>query len=287
MRQQSLFDCITHKHKIRSDSNKQFDSLLGLIQSESDILFCGIFSVGTVLRNIGDILHRYARCTCVLINNDGLQFVSEGKQGKTKYTIDIHLSSRDACMYRYTLTEPCHINFDTLPFYALTNQLKRKDCVLLYAQSDNMMGIAVGSMRDTKHMKHGSLYFRTTQSSDRVPIPLNKIRGVGASSQLLQRIVRELRSLTKFAVVNGNMSYVQICSDDRCTEHRSDNIFGTPNGLATSTSVDLCASMMVKLLKFAQYNTDIEFICQIEKPLLVQGKLKRAKFSNCRLFMHN
>ena len=68
---------------------------------------CGVFVVGTTLRNISDTLCRYVRCTHMIMDGIGLKFVSIAKHGKIDYSVHLHLSSRDACTHRYGMRQLC------------------------------------------------------------------------------------------------------------------------------------------------------------------------------------
>lgn len=289
MRQTLLTNISSSTQKLPVDS--QLESLLGVVQSESDVLFYMVIPNGIMLRQLSDVLQKYTRTCLLVVQPDQLQFLADESRGKTHRTLSAHISSHDSHRYYVACKNTLKFNLDTTPLYAISSQLKKKDQVLVYITSENVLGIAVNYTRECSHVKHAMICLSVVTCERtghcKQTAPTDRTAGISIDAPVLQRILREMRTLTRFVVFNGNASYLQICSDDRYSEHRSDNVFGVPNGEVCTLNVDVCVATVSMILKTVQFSSCVRVFCEEGNRLRLEAGFKKAKASYMEVLVYN
>ena len=199
-------------HSRIADNDDQFTRMLYFMQTESQILFCALFIQGGILRQLSDVLQKHASSATVRISTNGITFHIEEETGKIKRTVSVFLSVRDTRMYRLASDKDILIQMDTAPLHAITAQLKRKDRVMLYVNSHNIMGIVVDYIGTQIHTKHSTICIQILEHCENTGWHEMPASGIEIPSAVLQRMLREYRLLSKHVVFSGNEHYFEIRS---------------------------------------------------------------------------
>lgn len=122
-------------------------------------------------------------------------------------------------------------NGPQLPFH----QLKRKDQVVLYANTSGHVGSLVDYSGQRTHTKHSTISVNPVQGTEYTVPSGYTTGGVIVASTILQRILREYKSISKRIVVTGNPSYIHIAADSRYSPWKWSSVrFGVGGGMGVS-----------------------------------------------------
>ena len=124
------------------------------------------------------------------------------------------------------------------------------------------------------HTKHSTIAAHQAGSLTEYDIPTGyRSLGVSVPSQILQRILREYKNLSKRIVVTGNDRYIHIQTDARVSLHRSDNLFGNLEPRDDDVSVELSINTLARILKVTQFNPCVQIVCETGQPVRLNSKL--------------
>jgi hypothetical protein len=114
--------------------------------------------------------------------------------------------------------------------------------------------------------------------------------GVLVPSNILQRILREYKTLSKRIIVTGNDKYIHLQTDARVSLHRSDNLFGTvpmpgctpgtrtaatPEPREDDITVELSINTLSRILKVTQFHPHVRIVCESGQPVLLKTPIGR------------
>ena len=163
---------------------------------------------------------------------------------------------------------------DSSSFHAVCHQLKRKDVVVLYATSAGQFGCLVDYSGRQHHTKHSTICVHHPAQAAEYAIPGGyRTTGVLVPSNILQRILREYKNLSKRIILTGNSSYIHIATDERVSLHRSDNLFGVPNPQDDDVTVELSISTLGRILKVTQFSPTVGIVCENGQPVRLNSQL--------------
>jgi hypothetical protein len=248
------------------------DTLVQLLQNEEELAFHAVIPHGNVLKCISELLMRCAPHVSLTIQSQGLVFLACDPTGGR--LIHITLMSGDMRGFSYSRSASMRFMLETNSLHAVFNQLKRRDTVVLYATVSGQFGSLVDYSGRQDHTKHSTISsHQMTQVLD-YNIPTGYTSpGVTVPSNILQRILREYKNLSKRIIVTGNDRYIHIQTDARVSLHRSDNLFGTLDPKEDDVSVELSINTLARILKVTQFHPWIEIMCQAGQPVRLKTQL--------------
>jgi hypothetical protein len=150
-------------------------------------------------------------------------------------------------------------------------QLKRKDQVVLYGTSGGQFGSLVDYSGKKHHAKHSSITVHPNAPTLDYIVPSGyQSHGVRVASSILQRILREYKTLSKRIILTGNDQYIHLQTDTRVSLHRSDNLFGTLDPREDDLNVELSISTLSRVLKVTHFNQTVQIVCEVGLPVLLR-----------------
>ena len=146
--------------------------------------------------------------------------------------------------------------------------------VILYATCAGQFGSLVDYSGRQHHTKHSTICVHHPAQAAEYAIPSGyRTEGVMVPSNILQRILREYKNLSKRIILTGNQSYIHIATDERVSLHRSDNLFGVPNPQDDDVSVELSISTLGRILKVTQFSPHVHIVCENGQPVRLKSQL--------------
>lgn len=135
--------------------------------------------------------------------------------------------------------------------------------MLLYATAAGQFGSMVDYSGRQRHTKHSTISVHHPSQATEYVIPRDyHTAGVQVSSSVLQRVLREYKTLSKRIILTGNESYVHLSADTRVSLHRSENLIGSPKPREDDVSVELSISTLGRILKVTNFSPQIRIVCE-------------------------
>jgi hypothetical protein len=247
-------------------------SMISFLDAESQLVFHAVVPHGSILKCISELLMRCAPHVPVTVDEGGLSFVAcDPASGRL---IHIVLEAADLLEFRFLRAHPLRCTLDSSSLHAVFHQLKRKDVVVLYATSTGQFGSLVDYSGRQHHTKHSTICVHHPAQAIEYVIPSGyRTEGVPVPSNILQRILREYKNLSKRIILTGNQSYIHIATDARVSLHRSDNLFGVPDPHEDDVSVELSISTLGRILKVTQFSAHVRIVCENGQPVRLKTQL--------------
>lgn len=269
MRQTTLTSHLSLSHAPRHGGA---DSLIQLLEHEEELAFHAVIRHGNMLKCISELLMRCAPNVSLTIDPTGLSFVAcDPASGRL---IHIVVTSGDMGGFHYKRRSAMRCLLESHSLHAVFHQLKRKDTVVLYATVSGQFGSLVDYSGRQDHTKHSTISAQQTNPVAEYDIPTGyRTSGVAVPSNILQRILREYKNLSKRIIVTGNDHYIHIQTDSRVSLHRSDNLFGTLDPREDDVSVELSINTLARILKVTQFNPYVNIICECGQPVRLKTQL--------------
>lgn len=244
-------------------------ALIGILDAETELAFHAVVPQGHVLKCIAELLVRCAPHVPVTVDAGGLAFVAcDPASGRL---IHIALRAADLVDFRFLREHALRCTLESASLHAVCHQLKRKDAVLLYATALGQFGSLVDYSGQKDHTKHSVIgVYRPAQAAEYVIPTGYHSEGVTVPSSILQRILREYKSLSKRIILTGNERYIHVATDARVSLHRSDNLFGVPDPREDDVSVELSISTLSRILKVTQFSPHVRIVCERGLPVRLQ-----------------
>ena len=269
MRQTTLTKQLRLSH---APQNGGAESLIQLLEHEEELAFHAIIPHGNMLKCMSELLMRCAPHVSLTIDTNGLSFVAcDPTSGRL---IHIVINSGDMGGFQHNRKTPMRCLLESHSLHAVFHQLKRKDTVVLYATVLGQFGCLVDYSGRQHHTKHSTICAQPSGSVADYDIPTGyRTAGVAVPSNILQRILREYKNLSKRIIVTGNDRYIHIQTDARVSLHRSDNLFGILDPRENDVSVELSISTLARILKVTQFNPHVDIVCESGQPVRLKTQL--------------
>lgn len=259
------------------------DALIRLVAAEEDLAFHAVVPHGNILKSVAELLVRCTPQIPVTVDQTGIVFVAcDPASGRL---IRVHLHAADLLHFRFFLGGvPLRATLEATSLHATCYQLKRKDAVVLYATTAGQFGSLVDYSGRQDHTKHATICVRQTGGGAGLagpppdpPVPTGYHGpGVPVPSSILQRILREYKSLSKRIIVTGNASYIHLSADARVSLHRSDNLFGVLDAREDDVTVELSIATLGRVLKVTQFSPYVHIACDPGLPVRLTATLGRC-----------
>lgn len=167
---------------------------------------------------------------------------------------------------------------DSASLHATFHQLKRKDQVVLYGTQTGQFGALVDYSGRQHHAKHSTVCVKQFGPFTDYALPSGyPPGGVEVPSNILQRILREYKNLSKRVVLTGNAQFLHIATDSRFSLHKSDNLFGQPGGggeaLDGAVTVELNITTLGRILKVTQFGPTVSILCAPNLPVRLSAPI--------------
>lgn len=95
-------------------------------------------------------------------------------------------------------------------------------------------------------------------------------KGVPVPSQILQRILREYKNLSKRIIITGSNAFIHLQTDARFSLHRSDNLFGVMDENESGENIvtmELSISTLGRIQKITQFSNTVYLSCEVGLPV--------------------
>ena len=176
------------------------------------VLFKAKTKEGYILKIVSDLLQNNIKTACIKIDKDGI-YLTQMDNYRT-ILINLKLSSENFCIYKFKSDKKLILGLNLLHLYRMLKNIKKKDSVELFIQSDNPSELGIKVIpKENNRVTTSFIKIQDIQLID-IDIPDGYSNSIMVSSSEFQKMAKDICSISDKVTVIPKKFQIRFKCDD-------------------------------------------------------------------------